>query len=339
MVMIEMELRRKFDVFDVTKLILSVLVVYIHCEPLKIYSEFGNLLIQGGLCRIAVPLFFAMSGFFLFRDGLDRLKIIKQMKKMLFLYLIWSAIYFFVKLFFALYLNSITADFFIEEVWNTIFIAEHYHFWYILALIYALLIFYIVSILGAYHYTNKTLMIIVGVLWIIGCLHYTYNWIGGFSHSYFDSLTYKFEGVFNAFFIALPLLLVGSLASRYYVQKSKTELLIGIIVSAVLCFFELLVLKFFVPNVKYFNFYLFTPILAFYIICYLLKINFSFANRKISLLFRKMSMFVYCIHPMLIYFWEIYFGTTGLVRFFSVLFGSLFLSLAYYCLIMKRKNT
>lgn len=59
-----------YNSFDVAKFICSIMVVIIHVYPFgvqetpNIFSHI-NFTLQNGLCRIAVPLFFVFSGFFL----------------------------------------------------------------------------------------------------------------------------------------------------------------------------------------------------------------------------------------------------------------------------------
>ena len=69
---------RNYNGVDLIKFICAFLVCMIHIPPLPTQTEdevflnkdiFGmiNTLIQGGVCRIAVPFFFVAAGFFLFK--------------------------------------------------------------------------------------------------------------------------------------------------------------------------------------------------------------------------------------------------------------------------------
>lgn len=51
---------------DIFKFIAALLVVAIHTTPLEDISAKGNFYFENMLCRIAVPFFFAASGFFFF---------------------------------------------------------------------------------------------------------------------------------------------------------------------------------------------------------------------------------------------------------------------------------
>lgn len=52
--------------FDIIKWICAFLVLFLHCEPLAPYSSIMNLYTKDGICRIGVPIFYAISGYLLF---------------------------------------------------------------------------------------------------------------------------------------------------------------------------------------------------------------------------------------------------------------------------------
>lgn len=85
---------------DVFKLICSILVVMIHIPPFGSNDTFAqvNFGIQNAAARIAVPFFFMCTGFFLYQkttcDDFDIQPVKVYLRKILRLYLIWSAIYF-----------------------------------------------------------------------------------------------------------------------------------------------------------------------------------------------------------------------------------------------------
>ncbi|MBQ6686626.1 MAG: acyltransferase family protein, partial [Firmicutes bacterium] len=55
---------RRYASIDAARFFCALLVVAIHVRPLETYTELGNFLLDKGLCRIAVPFFFLVSGFF-----------------------------------------------------------------------------------------------------------------------------------------------------------------------------------------------------------------------------------------------------------------------------------
>ena len=57
----------RYDSLDLAKWICALLVIVIHTAPLSKVSTIGNFYFTNVLARIAVPLFFAISGFLFFR--------------------------------------------------------------------------------------------------------------------------------------------------------------------------------------------------------------------------------------------------------------------------------
>ncbi len=90
----------QYYAIDIFKLICSILVVMIHIPPFGSNDTFAqvNFGIQNATARIAVPFFFVCTGFFLCQkttcDGFDVRPVRAYLRKILRLYLIWSAIYF-----------------------------------------------------------------------------------------------------------------------------------------------------------------------------------------------------------------------------------------------------
>ena len=56
-----------FDILDIMKWLCAWMVVIIHTIPLKPYSLIADVYTAQGICRLAVPLFFAASSFLLLR--------------------------------------------------------------------------------------------------------------------------------------------------------------------------------------------------------------------------------------------------------------------------------
>lgn len=90
--------RKYYPTIDIVKIICAVLIVFIHTSPLETVNGTLNSLLVNYISRIAVPFFFISSGFLLFGKtdikNPDGNAVKKYLKRILFLYLIWSAIYF-----------------------------------------------------------------------------------------------------------------------------------------------------------------------------------------------------------------------------------------------------
>lgn len=93
-----MELKKQYIGLDVVKFILAILVAMRHMIQIFFTAESrGHLVIGSWLSNLAVPSFFMMSGFFLFRKveagQKDGYVIKKYSFKIIRMYLIWSVIY------------------------------------------------------------------------------------------------------------------------------------------------------------------------------------------------------------------------------------------------------
>lgn len=329
--------KKRFYAIDLAKFILSIMVVLVHCDCIRCYSAIGNLVIREGICRASVPIFFAFSGCLMSLVGWNYTCLSKQLKKIFVLYIKWSLVYFLFKLIFSMVNNNYSNSFYLDELWNTLFIAENYHLWYLLALIYAIILFIVVlkikdkNIIRKSNNSNNYILyfFVIAFLWIINCLHYTYNWVCQFNNTYLDLIIYKYEGIFNALFYAVPMIMVGRMSAMSY-QKHKTiSWAVKLILIIILYFTEIFLLFFFIPSVQNYTIYLTTPLLTYFLLCLLMNIRIQL-NKKISKFFRDMSLYIYLIHPMIILVWNSYIKRDGIIKFCTVLFLSFFLSLIIY---------
>ena len=83
------EIQSHYDIFDISKFILAILVVIIHTKP---FSQSINTIISDGVCRLAVPLFFIISSYLLFLKGIKKETIKKYCMRIAKLYIFWFVI-------------------------------------------------------------------------------------------------------------------------------------------------------------------------------------------------------------------------------------------------------
>ena len=83
---------------DVIKFFCALAVVVIHTEPFADICGILNSVTVNSVCRVAVPFFFMSSGFLLFGNPEARSPLSppvkKYVKRILFMYLVWSTVYF-----------------------------------------------------------------------------------------------------------------------------------------------------------------------------------------------------------------------------------------------------
>lgn len=212
--------KRDYASFDIAKLLCALLVIIIHTNPLAPYSAVADFYLTDVLARIAVPLFFAMSGFLFFgklefedskikRCPENRARLKRYIKRIGLLYLVWSAVYLLYQIpqwhatgWWGLYVvKDYLASFLLS--------GSYYHLWYLLALLYAVPLLYLVLT-----FVKKDKLIwICAAAWSIECLLHAYRWVGIENIEILTWLTSHFDILFHAAFRAVPLMGIGVLCT------------------------------------------------------------------------------------------------------------------------------
>ncbi|MDR2525793.1 MAG: acyltransferase [Oscillospiraceae bacterium] len=85
--------KQSYAAVDIAKFVAAILVVVIHVNPL---TGLASTLLRDGLARLAVPLFFAASGYFLAHKGIENKDaVVSFCKRILLLSLPWSVLTYF----------------------------------------------------------------------------------------------------------------------------------------------------------------------------------------------------------------------------------------------------
>jgi Uncharacterized protein conserved in bacteria len=177
---------------DFFKLFLSFCVVAIHLFPLFSKNGLDSWFISNGFCRIAVPCFFFICGYFLNKKIDDAGKIKKYLIHLISIYLVWSFIYLDFGRCFEYWGIKRTLY---ELFWG------FYHLWYVPAMISGIIIFYF---LRKYIKNINTILIIGILLFFIGYI--------GESLSLLKNIINFRSGVF----IGLPFISIG-----YYIKEKN----------------------------------------------------------------------------------------------------------------------
>lgn len=209
---------QKYNSIDLAKFFCSLLVVAIHVPPISgfVYENVKYDFVRHCFARIAVPLFFVISGFLLFKKvdiyalSLDPIK--KYLRKIIRLYFIWYIIY--TPLLLSGYWHngrSFVIDSFVYI--RNFFLIGDLHLWYLQALIVsvALLAFLLYKKISL-----KKIALLVTLLYIIGVLGDSwYGIISPFKSKIpgfmFAIKCYKilFVNIYNAFFEGLFFIFIG----------------------------------------------------------------------------------------------------------------------------------
>lgn len=207
---------------DSLKFICAILVIFIHCE----YPYKEKLL---PITDVAVPLFFAISGYFVF--GIKRSwgrieRIVKIFLWSAILYLLKTEVFQLLishKLWLPTWKNILDFIIFNDVVFSI-------HLWYLAAYIYILLIVYLIDKYSIWHLTGYFVMPLL--------------LIGGFiKYSILDICPNDIQYYRNAYFYGLPYFILGGFVKKYVdvkLTKYSRWVILPIIMGLVLIRYELI---------------------------------------------------------------------------------------------------
>ncbi len=161
---------KNLDSIDLLKVILSIAVIAIHVNP---FGRFGEIIFP--ICRIAVPIFFIISSYFLFNklsnSSNPKEVIINFIKRNLKLYLFWFIVLLPITFMTREYYNygfiEAIRKILIDFLLSSTFIAS----WYIMALLQSVLIVYILS----KKIPDKVLLAFSMIIYLVCCLFSNYQ--------------------------------------------------------------------------------------------------------------------------------------------------------------------
>lgn len=191
---------------DILKIILSFFVVMGHLQPLFYTDALEGWFFSNGLCRVLVPCFFMISGFFIFSKIDDMKAIGKYLGQLLIVYAVWSLFY----LFFYYEGTGI-----VTILGRLVF--GYFHLWYLPALFSGLIIFKLIRKLIK---SDALIIILILLLYLTGHV--------------LDPTRTMAHYFRNGLFIGLPFIAFG-----YYVRKFSlkdlftTKQLIAIIIVSI----------------------------------------------------------------------------------------------------------
>lgn len=258
-----MERNLRLDYF---RLLLSILVITIHIQPLLSTNSLIGWLISNGIARIAVPCFFIISGYYINLRIDNKEAIKKYLLHILFVYCVWTIIY--------LPIYYQTTDL---RLLITIILTGYYHLWFLPALIVGMLMLIIIR---TFIKSDNFILIIGFVLFLAGYL-IEYN----------QFLSYRF--FCNGIFLGFPFISLGYYIQRKSVGESAKNIYLYILI--LVCTSTLLMESYFSYKIELFqNFFL-----SLYILCPVLFICIlknSSNNISFKLDISKLSAGIYYVH-------------------------------------------
>ena len=247
-----MKNKSNYNCIDLVKFLCSFLVIAIHIVPLTSVHWILNFAVVNYVARLAVPFFFTVTGFLVFRKidikNIDYSVIYRHILKLLKLYIIWSLIYFP----FALK-DSLGASFSPKDIvyalifWfrNFLFSGSYYHLWYLNGIIVALSMICIALKLKLKPHTILLTGLILYIIGLLGDSYYgltkpllMHPQIGFIFRIYKIIFSTTRNGIFDGF-VFVSLGMVIAVVPR---KMSLLKSILGFIISLLFLGVEVLVL-------------------------------------------------------------------------------------------------
>lgn len=324
---------------DLFRYVCAIMVVIIHSTFYTGWGAFG-LFIGHIFPRIAVPFFFATSGYFYIKKLIEGKPVfLKQLKHILLTYSIWSSVYFALDFFNCIILDRAPILPFLKKCVVAFFIeGSAGHFWYFPALIIALCIVTLFYKLKA----MKLLIPVSAAMYVLGCLGCSYYELSRkipFLGSFYEM------GCFNTirriFLMAFPLFSTGylliKLEKKYVISNKK--LIISWIITATAFLAEVLtVVCFEIQENFVLTFSLYFMLIA---TMFLLLSNPLAKYQKFAKPARTIANFTYYSHPLFQIFAKLFSKFTNIaipniIVFFCTIAITFILGYICYILIEKK---
>lgn len=326
---------KKYNSIDLFKFLCALLIIIIHANPFDDYSKILSFGLRNIVCVVAVPFFFVASGFLCFRkvellDGEEKKQYIKKfLKRILLMYLLWSAIYFMFVV-----LNWINNGFTIysvlEYIRDFLFEGSYHTIWFLPALFSATLIVYLLR----KKMTYKQIFIISLPIYIFTLLGSSYYGItekipviSNIYNIYYSIFETIKNGVcFGFIYVALGAL-IG--ANNEKIKISKKINIVLIIAFYILLAIEEFIVAHFNWNSRGVDTVIMLLPLSFFIFTFVL--NLELKDRKVYGTLRKYSLLMFLSQRIPLTIFELCFGNTlivtnSILNFVSVLLCTLLLS-------------
>lgn len=293
---------KRLDFIDIVKFVLAMLIVFLHAKP---FSNELNMLFYP-LLRIAVPVFFILSGYFFFKNCIDKsfdeqyciLKIfcIKNIN----LYFGWFILLLPVTLVARNYFKFGVANGLKEIITAIFFGSTFYASWFLSALVLGVcIVFFISKFLG-----DKVVIIVSFVAYILCC--FSSNYYLGLSdeiQTLLNIIYPKNNDMYNGFLAGLLWIVIGKFIAIHksfihYLKFEGVKLYLSIFVSIICLYIEQYVIYYFKLSKANDCYFMLIPT-AFFIVISLLQFNIKI---KYANYLRDISVVMYCIHLSLIRF-------------------------------------
>ncbi len=271
----------KSGMFDLFRLIAAILVISIHTSPLETINPYADIFLTRIIARTAVPFFFMVTGFY---TNFEQPK--KALLKLTKMYLAVTLLY----LPFSIYSGYFSGFSLGKALKMLIFDGYYYHLWYFPACITGILLVHFLEKLSA-----KKAFVIAIILYIIGIFGDSYYGITIVPLKIFYNILFGiFSYTRNGLFFAPIFLLMGSKLKKANMKFDSKKVAVAVEIFFVIMTAEAFLLKGFnIP--RHDSMYVFLVPTMLFLFAFLSSIKIP---QKPIL--RKISMWIYIIHPLII---------------------------------------
>lgn len=271
---------------DILKLAMAFMVVGLHAGFLSEYSSFGEYLTVNGLFRIAVPVFFIISGFYFYTVSCKDMYF-KWFKRIFILYVFWMLFY----SYFWVYIPQLTLHGLSRLVISLLF--GYHHLWYVSGLFGAAFILFLLR-----NFSSFVLFSSVLITFLCGAIiQYSGNY-----HLFANHILDKYcsIGLFhrNMLFFSYPFFCLGYLIHKHSIQEKISLNTAGLltIIGLVFLLMESYLNYFQEGRDGGFDIYFSLLLLCPFIFIFFIKIKIFTDNKNISLY----SSSIYFIHSLIL---------------------------------------
>ena len=292
---------KRQDSFDIVKFIMAMMVVAIHVNPI-FGMGIGSPIFP--ITRIAVPMFFVFSGYFLFnkignKEGVEHFSVVKNyVVRLLKLYFVWFVLLLPITLLLRNYFANGLGDGIVRLIKGFFLGSTFRASWYLMALIIGTLI-----VFGLARAVNNKVIIFVGLILYICCSLLSNYSAFGYRLKIIKEIGEIYPNIFNGFSVSIIWIAIGK---QFAENKSNLNIKLDAVIFVLSLVFLL------AENKVIVNYKLSTSgrqnndcYLMLLPVCYSLFIlvqawNVKLRNRDLITFFRISSTIIYCLHASLI---------------------------------------
>lgn len=317
-------MKNRYSTIDLMKFLFSFLVIAIHTRPFRGTSLYADYFLSDVLSRIAVPFFFAVSGYFLCKKMAlfenKSSQILLLFKKTLIIYFTSSLFYFIIRIFESGERMLSTPMNYVKDI---LFYETYYHLWYFHAVLFAGLVICLLS----RRFSMKNIFLVSLLFYVMGLLFSSYFGLitSGTLYEIRESYLSVFKTPRNGLFFGLPFMSLGVWKASGANLEPRKHMYRWLILFGFLLVVESSIIFRF--NLSYGNDMYLSLIPITYL---LLSIGLKPSHKKYTLPVGRMSAVLFLVHPFFIFLLQRFsLVTSNLSLFFAVSLLSFLASLFY----------